>query len=217
MARSPVATDNGALTGGNWTQLNAVNWGSVTGGTVFSSSATNTNNESAAVWSGSGSFSNDQYAEVTISGLSFQGSDYVMGVIVRASTDVDTARDFYFAYVAADSSGPNYTAVLGKVVNGTRSVLHSASMAWSDSDTISLEVVGTSLSVFQNGTAIGGSFTTTDTDLSTGKPGLIANGSVPTGDDWVGGDITSGGSENLTGQGVTSALGTTTAKVSYGL
>jgi len=208
MARSSVATDNGALTGGNWTQLNT-DWASVTGGTVFGASAANSNNEAAAVWSGSGSFSNDQYAEITIAALSFLSVDYAMGVIVRASTDTNSARDFYFATVAADSSGPDYTTVLGKVVNGTRSVIHSASVAWSNSDLLSLEAVGTSISVFKNGTALGGSFTATDSDLSTGKPGICANGdgASPTGDDWVGGDITADGI-TLTGSSAASATGT---------
>ncbi len=192
MPRTVIATDNGALTGGNWTQLNT-DWSSVTGGTVFAASASNGSNEGAAVWSGTGSFTDAQYAKITIGGLAFLNSAHAIGVIVRASTDTNAARDFYFAYVAADTAAPNYTPVLGKVVNGTRTVLHSATVAWANGNTLSLEVDGTTLTVFKNDVALGGSFIQTDASLSTGKPGICANGPAPTGDDWEGGNITAGG------------------------
>lgn len=190
MARVSVATADGTSVA-NFTQLNSA-WGSISVGSgVFSCSSSNTANEGAAVWSGAGSFSDDQYAEITIGGLSFLSGDFAIGVICRASTDTGAGRDFYFAYVAADSGGPNYTTVLGKVVNGTRTVIHSAANAWANGDKISLEVDGTTLRVHKNVTALGGSFTQTDTALTTGKPGIIANGSSPTGDDWVSGTLSS--------------------------
>lgn len=186
--RVSVATADGTSLA-NFTQLNS-DWGSVAiDSGVFSASAASNVNEAAAVWSGAGSFTNDHYGEITIGGLSFLSGDFVIGVICRASTDTNAARDFYFAYVAADSGGPSYTTVLGKVVNGTRTVIHSGSVAWTDGDEISLEAEGTTLRVCKNGTAIGGSFTQTDAALSTGKPGIVANGSAPTGDNWVGGSL----------------------------
>lgn len=186
--RTSVATADGTSVA-NFTQLNSA-WGSIAVGSgVFSCSASNTNNEGAGVWSGAGTFTDDQYAEITIGGLSFLSADFLVGVICRASTDTGAGRDFYFAYVAADSGGPNYTTVLGKYVNGTRTVLNSASTAWVNSDKISLEVQGSTLRLCKNGAALGGSFTQTDTSLTTGKPGIVANGSAPTGDDWVGGNL----------------------------
>jgi hypothetical protein len=192
--RTSIATADGtSLT--NFTQLNP-NWGSIEISTdVFTASASNGSNEAAAVWSGSGSFTNDQYAEITIGGLAFLSADFAMGVICRASTDQNGARDFYFAYVAADSGGPNYTTVLGKVVNGTRTVLHSASNAWANGDEISLETEGTTVRLCKNTVALGGSFTQTDSSLSTGNPGIVANGSILTGDDWVGGNLSTGSTQ----------------------
>lgn len=195
MTRIVVATDdfdraNGAL-GANWTNLNT-NWGTIT---IASNAATcstaNTNNEAAAVWAGAGSFTDDQYAEAPITGLTFLSGDFAGGVIARASTGLNDARDFYFAYVAADSGGPNYTTVLGKVVGGGRAVLHSAAHAWSDDDLVGLEVEGTELRLCQNGTPLGGSFTQTDADLSTGKPGILKNGSAPNVAAWEGGNLSS--------------------------
>jgi hypothetical protein len=194
MTRIVVATDNfnRAALGANWANLNT-NWGTVqiSGSTVVNANASNTINEAAAVWVGAGSFEDDQYAEITIGGLTFLSGDFVIGVIVRASTDTNGSRDFYFGYVAADGGGPTYTTVIAKVVDGTRTVLHSAAVAWSDGDKLSLEAEGTEIRLCQNGVALGGSFTRTDAALSTGSPGVIANGSAPTGDNWEAGSLSS--------------------------
>lgn len=194
MTRVVVATDNfnRASLGSNWANQNT-DWGTVriVSDTVFDANSANVNNEAIARWEGTGSFDADQYSEVTIGGLSFLAAQFATGVIVRASADTNGARDHYFAEVQHDSGGPNYTTVLGKVVNGTRAVLHSAAVAWANGDKISLEAEGTTLRLCKNGTALGGSFTQTDSDLSSGKPGILANGAGPTGDDWEGGDISS--------------------------
>lgn len=194
MTRIVVATDNfnRASLGANWANQNT-NWGTVqtSGSTVFTANASNTNNEAVARWVGAGSFTDDQYSEVTIGGLTFLSASFAVGVIVRASADTNGDRDHYFAEVQADSGGPNYTTVLGKVVNGTRTELHSAALAWVDTDKLSLEVEGTTLRVCKNGTALGGSFTQTDASLSTGLPGILANGSAPTGDDCEVGNLSS--------------------------
>jgi hypothetical protein len=199
MPRTSVATDdfNRASLGSNWTNLNTT-WGTIVTqtSTVFTGTSANTGNEAAAVWAGAGSFTDDQYSEGELGGLTFLTADYCAGYIARASADTDGNRDFYFFYVAGDSSGPNYTTVLGKVVNGTRTVLHSASAAWANTDLISIECEGTTIRGCKNGTPLGGSFTQTDSSLTTGKPGILANGSSLTGDNWVGGNITSGGSSN---------------------
>lgn len=194
MTRIVVATDNfnRASLGANWANQNP-NWGTVqtSGSTVFTANASNTNNEAIARWVGAGSFTDDQYSEVTIGGLTFLSASFAVGVIVRASADTNGDRDHYFAEVQADSGGPTYTTVLGKVVNGTRTELHSAAVAWADTDKVSLEVEGTTLRVCKNGTALGGSFTQTDASLSTGLPGILANGSAPTGDDCEVGNLSS--------------------------
>lgn len=211
MARSLIASDAFASMA-NFTQVNP-NWGNVTAasGTITGSfSGSDAAGEvQAAVWSGSGTFSNDQYASLAIVGLAFLGSSDGIGVIVRSSTDTNGSRDYYQVFIAADSAGPNYTTIFSKVVNGTRTQLHSASSAWANGDRVELEAEGTSIRVCKNGTALGGSFTQTDASLSTGKPGVCASGVTVTADDWEGGDIT--GATNDAGEpsGVagTSAVG----------
>lgn len=185
---TPVATADGTSVA-DFTQLNSA-WGSVqASGGVFNCAAQNDNNEAAAVWSGTGSFTDDQYFETTIGGLTFLSAGYLHGGILRASTDTGAGRDFYFIYVAADSGGPNYTTVVGKYVNGTRTVLHSATSSWANGDVLRGSVVGTTITAWKNGTSLGGSFVQTDSSLTTGKPGIFANGTAPTGDNWVGGNV----------------------------
>lgn len=181
---------NRASLGSNYAQLNDA-WGTVRliASTTFDSSGPHTNNEAAAVWVGSGTYTADQYSEVSVNSLAFGSIDYVTGVIVRASTDTNGNRDFYFGFVASDSPGPNYTVAIGKVVNGTRTVLHSAAIAWSNGDRLGLFAVGSTIGLTKNGTELGGSFTQTDTSLTTGNPGLLANGTAAgLGDDWLSGD-----------------------------
>jgi hypothetical protein len=193
MARSSIATDdfNRAAIGANWAQLNN-DWGQVDtlGSTqVAGNNAADGNNRPVARWVGAGTFTNDQYSSVEVSALSFQGANFFIGVIVRASGDVNAARDFYAAFVASDSAGPNYTVSLIKVVNGTTTVLHSAAIAWTANQRIELEAEGTSLRVCKDGTPLGGSFTQTDTDLASGSPGITGTHSTCPGDNWDGGNL----------------------------
>lgn len=199
-----VATDNfnrASLGATDWTQLNAA-WANVqiSASTVFDASASNGSNEAAAVWIGAGSFTADQYSEVTVGGLAFASINWCVGVIARASTDTGANRDFYFFFVAGTSAGPTYTTVLGKVVNGTRTVLNSAAQTWANGDEISIECEGTTIRGCRNGVALGGAFTVTDSDLATGNPGILANGNTAlTGDDWVAGNMEALGGPAISG------------------
>jgi len=193
MARTPVATDdfdraNGAV-GSNWGYIRDTAWQSdppdivsnkVTGRALGA-------NYQVIRWVGAGSFNDDQYAVLEIGGLGWQGADYRQGVVVRCSADTNTNADYY-AYWVQDDDSTNRTTKLVKVVNGTATELDSAAVAWTNGDTIELEVEGTTLRGYRNGTLI---LTDTDSDLSTGVPGLMISGvsSYPTADNWVGGDI----------------------------
>ena len=81
--RTSVATENfnraGPALGANWTNLNST-WADcqISASTVVAASASNGANEAAAVWVGTGSFTNDHYAEITIGGLSFLNDDFAM-------------------------------------------------------------------------------------------------------------------------------------------
>jgi len=211
MPRSQVASDNfnrESLGTTDWTQLNS----GFCLMQIRSSTLLETSHEQsldgagAARWVGAGTFSNDQYAELKINTLPALTTNSFIGVICRASADTDANRDYYFAVVSSDGSGPNYTTVLGKVVNGTRTTLYSATNAWAVNDLISLEVEGSTLRLCKNGTALGGSFTQTDTALTTGKPGITGSGVAttgPSGDDWTAGDMTTGTNVALSGSAST--------------
>jgi hypothetical protein len=133
-------------------------------------------------WTGD-SFENDQYSSLKLVDISFGGA---LGVIVRGSADTNANRDYY--YFIFQYSG---TSRLGKCVNGTDTELHSAAVSWSVGDYIELECEGTEIRACKNGSPLGGSFTVTDTSLSSGAPGIcgwqVAND--PTGDDWEGGNL----------------------------
>lgn len=195
MSRNLIASDNfnraDGSPGSDWQQLNPY-WGSVSiSSNQITGSVGHATERPCMRWVGGGTFNADQYASLRISqSLPYQSSNYGLGVIARASGDINGARDFYFAIVLADSPGPNYTTQLGKVVNGTVTVLHSAAIAWSLNDRIELEVEGTTLRLCKNGVPLGGSFTQTDTSLSSGQPGVVIN-ELLLGDDWEAGNMTS--------------------------
>jgi hypothetical protein len=197
--RTPVATEaftfsNGNLSSGDWTQLNQ--WD---GAVKIYTNRFGTDNgvKCPARWNGTGTFTNDQYALCKIYGAASFGLSQV-GVIVRASADTHTGvdgTDYYFAAIN-DNGGTNSQAVLGKVVNGTRTdILTSDSRVWAAGDALALEAEGTVLRVYQNATLI---YSTTDASLTTGKPGIFAyapsSSTALVGDDWEGGNLTAGGS-----------------------
>ncbi len=200
MARTLIAsddfnrTDAGSL-GANWTDLND-NWGTSDIASNKVVGAGSGGGGQAARWDGSGSFTDDQYAVLQVDNLPFSGSSVWIGVICRASADVNGSRDYYAAKVILDSPGPTYNIHLVKVVNGTETSIDTTTNAFSVGDTIELEVEGTSLRVFRNGTQLS-ALDNTDSDLSTGKPGLITSGDATDviGDNWLGGNITGGAAD----------------------
>ena len=197
MARTTVATDNfnRASLGTDWAQLNAAN-NTVTINSSIRIAPSGTGSvalglEAAARWVGAGTFNADQYSSLQIVNVDFQTASYNIGVICRASSDTNTARDYYGASIALDGSS-TYTTTLYKVVNGTYTSLYSAAQAWSVNDYLSLEVEGTTLRLCRNGTPLGGSFTLTDSSISAvGAPGVTISGTtVAFGDNWEGGNLT---------------------------
>jgi hypothetical protein len=201
MARTSVATDNfnradGYGLGANWTGRNVSASGtlSIASNKANGSAARTYDNTSADSWSGAGSFTDDQYASVVISGLAVQTTSYGIGVIARAS-GTDGSRSFYGAYVASDAaSGGNQTTYLFKIVSGTATSLYSTTHSWSNGDRVEIECEGTTIRLCKNGTPLGGSWTVTDSSITTGAPGIAGGGSaVAQGDDWEGGNIGAGG------------------------
>lgn len=195
MARDVIATDNfnRASLGADWAQLYPFNGSLVINSSIRLSSDTSSlaSSSTAGRWVGAGTFTDDQYAKIAIKFLDDISTSHWGGVIVRASADQDSARDFYYAIVESSGAGPNYTTRVGKIVNGTHTSLATSSVAWAVNDTIELEVEGSALRVFKNGTQIT-ALNVTDTALTTGKPGAITNQFFYL-DDWEGGNITGGG------------------------
>lgn len=199
MPRAQVATDDfnradsGDL-GADWSNLNP---GWATADIVTNTCrGADTSQDQAARWNGAGTFADDQYSKIAISGLAFENGSFRGGVAARASADIDGGRDFYVLYVAYDAAGPNYTTVLGRVVNGTLTTLNSASRAWANGDTVELEVTTLDantvrLVCYKNGVSF---VTVDDTNaarLTTGKPGLYVQGNAtqPILDNWEGGNF----------------------------
>jgi hypothetical protein len=190
MTRALVASDdfNRAELGANWAQLNEAQ-GSViiAGDSVITGSAVG--QEQSARWVGAGSFQSNQYASLVIGGLAFGGSNNQIGVIARASGDVEAGRDFYFHAVIDDAPTPGpKTTVLGKIVDGSIDVLDSGGVAWEDGDRVEIEVEGDALRGLRNGAVV---LEATDGDLTTGLPGVLAKAASPTGDDWEAGNLES--------------------------
>lgn len=192
--RTSIATDNfnrGSI-GSNWTQLNSVNGTMTTVNTddVMGSATSGGNGGQAAVWGGSGTFTDDQYGTIVIATLPNVADGYSMGPTCRSSTDTGSNRDYYYVYVVAAGSGPNYTTTFGKIVNGTNTTFDSTARAWSVGDRIEIECNGSTIRALKTGTAF---FTqSSETSLTTGKPGILGSGGTGTtyGDDWEGGNLT---------------------------
>lgn len=192
--RSAVATDdfNRASLGTDWEQTNPLAGSiAINASTEFyGPNALGDDNRQSARWVGAGTFEDDQYSEVTITLLENLDTDYGVGVCARMSAETDGSRDHYSAFVCS-GAGPTYTTNFGKILNGAYTSFTSSAVAWSVGDKISIECEGTTIRLCKNGTAIGGSFTVTDSSLTTGVPGIQASGAntVARGDNWEGGSL----------------------------
>jgi hypothetical protein len=137
------------------------------------------------------SFTNDQYSQVTVQGFGFFGSAYQVGTICRSSADQDGAADYYYARVEDQATNPK-TWRVGKNVNGTFTSLADTTRTTNAGDVIKLEVIGSALKVYQNGTLVS-ALNVTDTDRTTGNPGAYATGGGgPSIDNWEGNDVVAG-------------------------
>jgi hypothetical protein len=191
--RTSIATDdfNRASLGANWAQNGDSGWGVVdTDGSskVYGTEAAGASVRSAARWIGAGTFTDNQYASVVISGLTSIGSNVnTIGAGCRMS-GADGTRTFYYIWLEDLSDNADF----GKFVNGTRTSFTTGSITIVNGDRIELECDGTTITAMINGVAIGGSFTTTDSSIATGTPGVIASGNntgALVGDDWDGGNL----------------------------
>lgn len=174
-----------------------------------------------ARWSGSGTFIDNQYGTIQVSGLSNPGGLNQMGIILRASADTGAARDMYRVFVLED----NTTSIrVEKVVNGSPSTLKTTAVgSFQNNDTLGAEIEGdgtsSTIKYYWNGTLVD-SYVDSTSPLTGGKPGITARlefGPGLFGDVWDAGNlettlVCAAGTYTLVGQAVelTKNLGTAT-------
>lgn len=161
-----------------------------------------TGSDVANVWQGD-VWPNDQYGQVAISGGATTDDDQSgVGVILRYA---DSSN--FYRIVANGRASSNVT--VAKLVTGTYTMLTQITQAFSAGDTLKVEVQGTTLRVYHNGTQIGSDVT--DSSLSSGDVGMYYSSTAAgmSVDNFEGGDVSAGGT-NAT---VTAVVATGTAAV----
>ncbi len=131
-----------------------------------------------------------QYCKITIvdTGTTGSDTDYV-GCVVHSSGGNQTQVDSY-----AIRWGPSIGLEIVEYANGDNgTVLFDCTATITNGDTIALGIVGTTLTGYENDTAVP-SCTATDGTLTTGKPGIVGhnNANALFGDDFESGDCTGG-------------------------
>jgi len=162
---------NGAI-GGNWTiQQNGLNIAS------NQIQGTSSGSSNTGFWNAN-SFSPVQFAQATITALN--GTTDFPGVTVLASGTGGSATYY-------DCVENSTTIFLQRVVNAGTNNLTSTASAGAIGDILRLEVApGGALTCFKNGAL---ALTATDTQITSGSPGLLISGSVATEKNWSGGNL----------------------------
>lgn len=161
------------------------NWTSA-GALLSGNKATAAAAVTAASLYNSGTWSNDQEASGVVGNL---GSTLRYACVgVRAGTS--SGGSGYVCFTDGDS-GSGHTGI-EKITNGTEIELKGVAATFTAGDTIGIRAVGTTISMWKNGTQID---STTDSTYSSGNPGVWFY-SQATIDDWQAADVgtSSGGS-----------------------
>lgn len=185
---SVLATDNfnranETPLGGNWTSGGDLSTLNLISNAV---SLVPPPNNDASAFRNTPAFPADHYSQVVITVTGAAGSGPGVGVTVRMATGQNYYR------IALDHAATS-NCQLGKQVAGTFTSLGIMTKAFSDGDTLYLEMQGTQPVSKLNGTAFGS--WSTDSALASGRPG-IAYSSLVTSfslDNWEGGDFAAGG------------------------
>jgi len=173
---------NAASLGGSWTSGSG-NW-SISSNVAI---ATNTSLDANAIWSALSSIT-DQFSEaaLTVTGGVVNG-DQGVGVLVRG--DGASSQTMYRLIVDHAATG---NVSLNRFNAGAQTVLARFTQAWTDGDRWRLEIVGFVLTIKLNGVVVGTyDDSGSGSKLSSGGPGIVYSSteSVPTWNDWVGGDL----------------------------
>src|SRR6201994_4882158 len=165
---------NGAL-GSNWTTTPGTAAPQISGNTLHAGTASSLN---SAYWSAS-TFGNDQFAQGTLPGSS--GGNYGPGLAVRLSG----AKGHFLWY--GNSANTVSLWRMDSASSWTQLKSSSALTVTPATDVWKIQVVGSTISGYQNGTLV---VQTTDTSITAGSPGVwlyYANNQI---DNWSGGDAT---------------------------
>jgi len=164
--------------GSNWTVMG----GGLSKFEIRSNGAgTDTNfNHETGLWTAI-TWPNDQYSELTATILAAS----IQAAVVRGSTGAQTA--YLGGFSNADAGNKNRR--IWKYVAGTYTSLATEAVLVAAGDVLRLEVQGTTIRLYVNGTL---RLNATDSDIASGSPGLYLrhnNTSVAVLDDWSGGNF----------------------------
>jgi hypothetical protein len=137
-------------------------------------------NEGMMAWTGA-SFNSDQHSRITAAKATANSTDY--GPAVRIQSAGNNA--FYWATV---DTGTTFILYVSNPSTGTTTTVASVAGGWAVGDILDLTVVGTTLTLYKNGTNI---LSGTDANLSGGAPGVaVSTATVPQSlmDNWTGGN-----------------------------
>jgi hypothetical protein len=144
------------------------------------------------------SYDNDQYSQIQVTATALSGDQWI-GPVVRAQ---DEGQDLYTGIYYWNEGSPEL--MLFKLDNGSWSELGAASTgALAAGTQLTLTAAASTLDLAENGTIV---VSASDSTLTGGAPGIMANGTA-TASDWAGGDATasSGGGGGSSGGGSSSA------------
>src|SRR5262249_52410709 len=124
-------------------------------------------------------YANDQYSQVTVTSTALTGTQWI-GPAVRAQSG---GQNLYVGTYKWNSGSP--VLMLFKRINGTcpQGAPPSAGGPPPAGTTLTLTALGNTLALSVNGTP---RITVSDTSLTSGAPGIMANGAA-TADNWTGG------------------------------
>ncbi len=166
------ATRANGVVGANWTvQQNGLN---IASNQIQGTTAAQSN---SAFWSAN-TFSPSQFAQATITALN-STTDFP-GVTILAS-GTGASATYY------DCVENSTTIFMQRVINAGTTSLTSTASAGAVGDLLRLEIApGGTLTCFKNG---GVALTATDTQITSGSPGLLISGNVATEKNWSGGNL----------------------------
>lgn len=153
--------------GPNWTDL-------VAGCKIVSNQATASDNNADTAYYSAATFRADQFSQATAIARSS-----APGVCVRTS-GTSSNQNYYVFELGAS------VAILGKVVTNTFTQLASIAHTFAANDVIKVYVKDSFLAGVLNGIEV---LSVTDTDLTSGRPGITLDGTGDIVDSWSGGDV----------------------------